>query len=406
MPDNKFNSELCECIESIEAMFGSDAMIFLDTVLVDDPTDPEYSANMAYHRLNRIVEFQELYYGKNYNHSVAEYMLRNGYTKKDVALLNAKRIDENRRHKRAVGIWGYKLYQNDTSLDIKGEFESLFNDGKTPQEITDTLKENYESVIDDREEGPLFWLTLADMQWRFGILLPEIKEKALYWIDKIDTSANTRLKRELDDLKDRLSSTQPPTKKPVKKRIYKCQWKLGDVFAYKLESELAKERGFYGRYFLIRKVDESTWYPGHIIPVVYVKITADTQLPTSIEEYERAEYVQTWFSRYEERFWPIDMSCPREDIARKSKLDYNVDEYGFLLQYRVRLINTSKRIIPKKLIYIGNFINAAGPAKEFIPHVKENIVSTSWKVFETKMIERYCGHNLRELSIYSGTNKA
>ena len=193
----------------------------------------------------------------------------------------------------------------------------------------------------------------------------------------------------------------------MRKKLYQCQWKLGDTFAYELESDLAKEKGLYGRYFLIQKVDETVWYPGHIVPIVYVKITDDSLLPSNVEAYDKLEYVQTWFTKYEDRFLPIDMSCPQEDIAQKAKMHYEVDEYGFLPQYRAILLNTSPTIIPAKLIYIGNFANALPPQKEFIPHIKLNIVAASWNrssdYFETKMIKRYCGHNLRELSIYANS---
>ena len=311
-----------------------------------------------------------------------------------------------------MGIWGPELYQNDTSLDVKDEFEELFNAGKTVQEITDRLMEDYKTIMGNIVEEPLFWLALADTQWNFGVLLPDVKEKALYWIGKycsmhqiIDISTKTQREKSLNDLRTKLLSSQPPVKKAVKRRIYKCQWKLGDVFAYQLESELAKKRGLYGRYFLIQKVDEDTWYPGHIVPIVYVKITNDTNLPSSVEEYNKLEFVQTWFTKYEDRFLPIDMRHPQEDIAEKSKIDYQVDEYGILPQYRIKLLNTSKKSIPAKLIYVGNFANAICPPKEFIPHSKENIVTVSWKqfdeTFETKMLKRYCGHNLRELSIYT-----
>lgn len=316
-----------------------------------------------------------------------------------------------------MGMWGFELYQNDTALDVKDEFEELFNAGKTAQEITDKLTEDYKSIMGDIDEEPLFWFALADTQWNLGVLLSVVKEKALYWISKdcgifkdqtTDISAKVQRKKTLDDLQAKLLSPQPPVKKAVKKRVYKCQWKLGDVFAYRLESDLAKERGLYGRYFLIQKVDEGIWYPGHIVPIVYVKITGDTNLPSNVEEYNQLEYVQTWFTKYEERFWPIDMRRPQEDIAEKSKISYQVDEYGFLPQYRVKLLNTSKKVIPTKLIYVGNFANSICPQKEFIPHSKENIVSVSWKqfdeTFETKMIKRYCGHNLRELSIYTDKN--
>lgn len=313
-----------------------------------------------------------------------------------------------------MGMWGYELYQNDTSLDVKDEFVELFNAGKTVLEITDKLIEDYKSIMGDTEEEPLFWFALADTQWNLGVLLPVVKEKALYWIGKdssmlncqtIDMSTKAKRKNSLNDLQTKLLSPQPPVKKPVKKRIYKCQWKFGDVFAYQLESDLAKERGLYGRYFLIQKVDEGIWHPGHIVPIVYVKITSDANLPSNVEEYNRLEYVQTWFTKYEDRFLPIDMSRPQEDITEKSKMNYQVDEYGFLPQYRAKLLNTSKGVIPTKLIYVGNFVNAVRPQKEFIPHSKENIVTVSWKqfdeTFETKMIKRYCGHNLRELSIYT-----
>lgn len=315
-----------------------------------------------------------------------------------------------------MGIWGFGLYQNDTSLDVKEEFEELYNAGKTAQEITDKLMADYKSILGNLDEEPLFWFALADTQWNLGVLLPVVKDKALYWINEengiincqaIDISINEQRKKVLDDLQAKLFSPQPSVKKTVNKRVYKCQWKLGDVFAYRLESDLAKERGLHGRYFLIQKVDECVWYPGHIVPIVYVKISNGANLPSNIDEYNQLEYVQTWFTKYEDRFLPIDMSRPEEDIAEKSKADYQIDEYGFLPQYRVKLLNTSKKVIPKKLIYVGNYVNTIPPQKEFIPHSRENIVAVPWKqfdeTFETKMIKRYCGHNLRELSIY--TNK-
>ena len=247
-----------------------------------------------------------------------------------------------------MGAWGAGLYENDTALDVKDEFEKLFNDGKSVQEITDGLTAEFESIMDCADEAPLFWLALADTQWKFGVLLPDVKENALRWIDELksqaaDTPDEAKQRKALENLQAKLLSPLPPVKKPKKKRIYKCEWKIGDVFAYQLESELAKERGLYGRYFLIQKVDEGTWYPGHIVPIIYVKLTKDANIPSTVEEYDEAEYVQTFFQKYERRFWPIDMSRPQEDIEEKSKLNCEVDEYGFLPAYRAILLNTSKR---------------------------------------------------------------
>ncbi len=312
-----------------------------------------------------------------------------------------------------MGMWGFGLYQNDTSADIKDEFEKLFNSGKTAREITDELAREYKTIMGDSEEEPLFWFALADMQWNYGVLLPEVREKALCFINNDcglfknqtkDSSDDELRRKTLDYLRAELNSPEPAIKKPRKKRLYHCQWKTGDVFAYKLESETAKEKGLYGRYFLIRKIDEDVWHPGHTVPIVYVKITDGETPPVNTYEYNLSEYVQTGFVKFENRFLPIDMSRPNEDIAEKSKINYQTDEYGFLPEYRITLLNTSKKVIPDKLIYLGNFADAVNPQNEFIPHVKANIPVVSWKqfdeTFETKMIKQYCGHNLRELCIY------
>lgn len=45
-----------------------------------------------------------------------------------------------------MGIWGFELYQNDMSLDVKDEFEKFYNSGKNVQEITDILMKEYKSI--------------------------------------------------------------------------------------------------------------------------------------------------------------------------------------------------------------------------------------------------------------------
>jgi len=316
-----------------------------------------------------------------------------------------------------MGTWGSKLYQDDLAEDIRDYYKEQLRRGKKGEEITQELLAQYQSSISDSEDAPIFWFALADTQWELGRLENEVKENALKHIFigdnlkrwKIENPKMSKVREQIiEELRQKLLSPQPPEKKLAQYKIYRCEWKHGDVYAYRLESDLAKEKGIYGRYFLIQKVDEGIWYPGHIVPIVYVKITKDEKLPSNIDEYEQLEYVQTCFSKYEERFWPIDMSRPQEDIAEKSKINYQVDEYGFLPQYRIMLLNTSKKVIPKKLIYVGNFVQASCPKIEFVPHSKINIFSVFWEkfneTFETKMIKMYCGHNLRELSIYTNKN--
>lgn len=75
-----------------------------------------------------------------------------------------------------MGMWGFDLYQNDMTLDIKDEFEKLLSTGKTSQEITDEMLAEYRSIIGDIDEESLFWFALADTQWNWGVLLPPVKQ--------------------------------------------------------------------------------------------------------------------------------------------------------------------------------------------------------------------------------------
>lgn len=301
-----------------------------------------------------------------------------------------------------MGFWGTDLYQNDTSADVKDTVEEQLRKGRSIGEITEELIKDFEGVEDDLQEKCAFWLALADTQWKWGVLLPDVKKRALQlleeggdlicWRDS-KTVIQLQRKKVLIDLQYELMSPQPPVKRPVKRRSYKCPWKNGDVFAYPLESDLAKEKGLYGEYFLLQKVDERIWYPEHIIPIVYIKLTENGELPQNLEEYDRLRYVQTSISRYETRFWPIDGRRPEEDIAEKSKIKYEVDENGNLPHFRISIVTESKKQVPSSLLYVGNFLNAVPPEKEFIPHTKLNVDTVYWKnfddTFESLMIKRY-----------------
>jgi hypothetical protein len=318
-----------------------------------------------------------------------------------------------------MGVWGAKLYENDDALDVKDRFDEL-RKGKTVEEITKELIDEYSCVMDDIYCAPAFWFALADIQWNLGRLLPEVKEQALAWLDKggdlaVWQEENPPLavtrEKVLRELHQKLSSPQPPEKKISQYRLYKCKWKIGDVFAYQLESLLAKEKGLFGRHFLFQKVDEGTWHPGHVIPIVYVKITEDEQLPACKEDFDRLEYVQTSSSTFDlsvEEFRPAERSLTEEELLRKSeqiKSELKFDGYGYLPSFRIRLLSTSKKIIPKKLVYVGNFTDNAPPEIEYVRKSKASISALPWEKFnktiEIDLIKKYLNFNKRQARIYN-----
>ena len=249
-----------------------------------------------------------------------------------------------------MGFWGPGLYQNDVSADVKDTVTKYWQEGKSGEEIAGLLLEEFQTLAEeDSAEGAFFWLGLADSLWDLGLLPEEIRARAVAWLDQesvfdsipdspLVAPMGKRRRNMLARLRVKLASPQPKARKYryVERKPRSCGWELYDVYAYQLRCESANALGLTGRWFLFQKIDE-VLSGKTIIPIVYVKITKDSRLPENAEEYDAAEYVQVWFTKYEDRFLPLDFSRLQEDIAEKSKLTYEVDEYGLLPQFRINL---------------------------------------------------------------------
>ena len=57
-----------------------------------------------------------------------------------------------------------------------GEFEDVLKEGKSLAEATAAVTSRFHAAIDDAEDGPRFWLALADAQWTYGALEPTVFE--------------------------------------------------------------------------------------------------------------------------------------------------------------------------------------------------------------------------------------
>lgn len=78
-----------------------------------------------------------------------------------------------------MGAWNTSLYGNDTARDVKGDYVHKLRSGKSDREAMEAMLVEYERTKDDEDEGPLFWLALADTQWEYGRLTEPVREKAI-----------------------------------------------------------------------------------------------------------------------------------------------------------------------------------------------------------------------------------
>lgn len=259
-----------------------------------------------------------------------------------------------------MGCWGYKLYQDDLAQDVRDAYVDLLHRGKTGEEAAEEILARYRDL--DESEEPVFWFALADTQWNHGRLTEPVKAQAL---KQLAGGANQRLwEREcpkeaakraavLSELEKRLLSPQPEARPVKPHKLYQCPWKSGDVFARCLDGAEAKEGPYAGRYVFFVKVDECSWYPGHRIPVVYF-FRAATSEPLSLEELKKAEFLPQFF---------VPEVYQRKPETKRL--------------YRVALVSTSTRAIPKKLMYLGNM----GPVPP-IENEDPGEYALLWKRFE------------------------
>lgn len=243
-----------------------------------------------------------------------------------------------------MSAWGTSLYSNDSACDIRGDYADKLKRGKTNEEATLELIDENRDIMGDVEEEPLFWFALADTQWNYGRLLPQVKEKALYFLAQDKESKRWQESGEkqliawqktLNALKEKLLSPQPVAKKISKYRLYQCKWQLGDIFAYQFSSSYSKEKGFEGKYTAFRKISEDTWWPGHIVPVVQVYNLISDTIP----------YMDKWDD--------LDL-LPSYYIPSVTNKQ---------LDYKIKLISESKKSIPTdNLTFIENL-----PGDDLIP---------------------------------------
>lgn len=272
-----------------------------------------------------------------------------------------------------MGTWETKLYEDDIAEDIKLDYGELLKKGKSNEETLKEIIEQNKDTIEDYDEGPVFWMVLADTMWNWGRLTKEVRDRA---IEEIENGNNLKKwqkettekeylarKKELEKLKEKLNSPMP-TEKKIKilkesKNDYTGEeWKVGDTYAYKLETETARKFEIYGQYLIFRKIERIPLsICKRIDAVVYVQITRDGKLPQNIEELEKLEYIVI------ENFGNV-------------KHGYVINLYGI-----------TKKDMKEKMIYLGNYADLKGPRDEHRRVIRNDVDFYRFKDIDVRFLE-------------------
>ena len=186
-------------------------------------------------------------------------------------------------------------------------------------------------------------------------------------------------------------------------------WKKWDTFYYKIESE---NKLINNRYLLFVKVDDTQWYDKKF-PVFRVLITKDNKLPTSFEEVNNLEHVQTSQLYWYERWFSTDLhnlNC-YQIVKERCNMKYYPDELHFLKIYLAAIWIDGRKSIPDNWHYLGNYPITNLPKDEFIPYTESKIEENCyyWHWYDTgrndikRMTQKYLDYNLK--GIYPNLKK-
>lgn len=268
-----------------------------------------------------------------------------------------------------MGVFGVKIYEDDLALDVKEEYLDKLKKGIKDEVALKEMVEEYEDSIDDIDDGPVFWIALADTMWKVGRLTEKVKKEALNAIDKnltrwkneVDEKEYKLRKKELLKFKDKINKEMPARKNlfvEKEKSKKEIEWHEGEIYAYKLESKEAKEKGLYGRYLVIRKLRENDYFNKRINAIAYCQITKNKDLPKSVDEINGLPYI----------------------------IMFGVGNVRY--EYKIDIYNITKKVFKEKFIYLGNYKNIKEPYKEYEPlNDNEFVDICNFKDLETTMLK-------------------
>ena len=214
-----------------------------------------------------------------------------------------------------MGTWGTGIFDNDLSEDVKISYIELLREGYEGDEATQKVMGEYGDVLtaepSDWESIEDFWLGLAAVQWTYGRLTDDVKERACeilvnsptYFEDPLENRKREKVKKQW------LERLQGPMPAPKKIKVFKpfvCPWKVGDIFAFPISPENCQKEGVKSGYIVFQKVGVGQAYPRLTIPVVHVAKKIFCECPTVEEYLESSLLPQFWAPQRYEKWWDGD----------------------------------------------------------------------------------------------------
>lgn len=141
-----------------------------------------------------------------------------------------------------MGAWGFGIRQDDFVCDVIGVFEDLLKAGASIADATQAVKSRFAAAQGDSDDGPLFWIALADMQWTYGGVDTSVLQRVKGDFDagrslrawEEDPRGLARRRMALEKFIRKIASQNQRPKKPPKTVIRAPKFHPGDCLSIRL----------------------------------------------------------------------------------------------------------------------------------------------------------------------------
>lgn len=235
--------------------------------------------------------------------------------------------------------------------EVKEAYTKLRREGISRADSVQMLQEQYhdELVVGAEDDGILFWIGLADAQYALKELSLEAANMGRIALNQLVSCVPEIARADIQKRNERYACAPMPEREHIPTpRCFRCQWKIGDTFAYRLKGPDAERYGFANEYALLRKVDELE-EDGRLWPVVTVTHWPDANLPSTEVDFQRVPLLKLSSGRM---------------FSAKGTYEYRLEI----------LFSNRKQVELLDMQYLGNFKNVPLPKDEFYCRVPGKVL--------------------------------
>ncbi len=170
-----------------------------------------------------------------------------------------------------MGSWGVGIKQDDLVLDVINSFDDSLKSGCSLEGATNAVLNDFSESLEDKDEGPLVWIAIAESQWSYGGLDETVLSRVKDDLDKgnglalwEESSARMYEKRKqaLTRFVAKITTPNTKPKKFPKIVVRPPKFAAGDCLAVKLSN------GQYGAALVLEADHSNIEYGKNLIAVL------------------------------------------------------------------------------------------------------------------------------------------